>query len=186
MFQLFSNIDQSKYPIFGRFNTLYRDLLAERCPQLREFQILIFTVDDYLRNPCGLPLIDIDDNDAFAYSSDKQGDAISSTKAAIIFNESAIDRLGLTEEEQFAAIAHEIGHIIYRFSDNKAQFPKGQGEEIYSDGIAAEIGLAKPLLSLLEKLEIRGMFTDSESRFGMRKINLITFLNTSIYENFLL
>lgn len=159
---------QQEHPLFGRFNALYGGIIADNCPPLQEFQIAILSKEEFETNPGDLPVIDLDENDAFACSSDRQEEAILSTKAGIIFNQAAIDNLELTEEEQYAAIAHEIGHIIYRFFDKKEQFPKGQGEEIFADSIAAEIGLAEELLSLLEKMVSSGLFQDSVSRFGMR------------------
>ena len=170
MANLFPIQQQQEYPIFGRFNVRYGDTLADNCPPLQEFQIAIFTKEEFEANPRDLPAIDLDENDAFACSSDKKEDAASSTKAGIIFNQAAIESLGLTEEEQYAAIAHEIGHIIYRFSDKKEQFPKGQGEEIFADSIAAEIGLANEILSVIEKMEKEFYYDENkESRFGMRK-----------------
>ena len=163
---------QQEHPIFGRFNARYGDLLAEHCPPLQEFQIKVLTSDAFLRNPGELPMIDLDENDAFACSSDKQEDAISSTKAGIIFNKAAIDRLGLTEEEQFAAIAHEIGHIIYRFSSLKDKYPGHQGQEVFADTVACEIGLTTQIRSLVSKMMSSGLYAEAESRFGMRKLLL--------------
>lgn len=182
MTNLFPIQKQQEHPIFGRFNALYGDILAENCPPLQDFQISIFTKEEFEANPGDLPVIDLDENDAFACSSDKQGEAASSTKAGIIFNQAAIAHLRLSEDEQYAAIAHEIGHIIYRFYDKKEQFPKGQGEEIFADSIAAEIGLPEELLSLLEKMENSGLFPNSESRFGMRKKYLNCLFINSINE----
>ena len=145
MANLFPIQQQQEYPIFGRFNVRYGDTLADNCPPLQEFQIAIFTKEEFEANPRDLLAIDLDENDAFACSR-------------------------LTEEEQYAAIAHEIGHIIYRFSDKKEQFPKGQGEEIFADSIAAEIGLANEILSVIEKMEKEFYYDENkESRFGMRK-----------------
>ena len=51
----------------------------------------------------------------------------------------------------FAAIAHEIGHIILFFREDKNSY-KGQVEEVGCDMYACKIGLAVPLSSLLRKL----------------------------------
>ena len=78
----------------------------------------------------------------------------------------------MNEKEQFASIAHEIGHILYFFMNNKADYPGQQGEEIYCDSIASKIGLTAELLSTIIKLENSGLFPDPASRFGMRKLVL--------------
>lgn len=182
MANLFPIQKQQEHPIFGRFNALYGDTLVEQYPPLLEFQITILTKEEFKTNPGVLPIVKLDNRDAFAYSSDKQNDSPSSTKAVIIYNPALIEILQLTEEEQFAAIAHEIGHIIYRFSTLKNQYSGKQGQEIYSDSIAANIGLASEMISVIEKLEGSGMFNDAESRFGMRKLHLRCMYNDTIVE----
>lgn len=169
MTNLFPIQKQQEHPIFGRFNARYGDIIVEHCPPLNKFQINVLTVEEFRKNPGELPVIEIDDADAFAYSSDLQDDDVASTKAGIIFNQSRIDALGLTEEEQYAAIAHEIGHIIYRFSSLKQMFPGEQGQEIYAEEAACIIELASPLFSLLDKLEHSGFYSDAQRRFGSRK-----------------
>lgn len=180
MVNLFPIQQQQEHPLFGRFNAHYGDILADNCPPLQEFQIAILTKEEFEVNPGDLPMIDLDENDAFACSSDKQEEAASSTKAGIIFNQAVIEHLGLTEEEQYAAIAHEIGHIIYRFSSLKEQYPGEQGQEIFADKVASEIGLRSQLLSVIQKLESSRWFSDSISRFGMRKIMLSPLYDDSI------
>ena len=169
MINLFPIQKQQEYPLFGRFNALYGEALTEYCPLLKDFQIDILTVEEYRANPGNLPIIEINEEDAFACSSDLQEDDAAFTTAGIIFNQDCIDRLGFTEEEQYAAIAHEIGHIIYRFSCLKEQFFGPQGKEIYADKVPCEIGLAKQMLSSIQKLESSGWFSNTLSRFGMRK-----------------
>ena len=100
MINLFPIQKQQEHPIFGRFNAIYGDTLAEYCPRLKEFQIDILTVEEFRNNPGDLPEIEINDEDAYACSSDLQDADASFTKAGIIFNQACIDALGLTEEEQ--------------------------------------------------------------------------------------
>ena len=114
MVNIFPIHQQQEYPIFERFNAIYGGILAEYCQLLNACQIDILTVEEFRNEPGELPMIEIDDKDAFTCSSDLQHNDASFTKAGIIFNQACIDALGLTEEEQYAAIAHEIGHIIYR------------------------------------------------------------------------
>ena len=66
--------------------------------------------------------------------------------------EPIIKNLKLTESEQLAAIAHEIGHILFFFLENKEDYPVPNGEEIYCDSIACKIGLSAEMLSIIIKL----------------------------------
>jgi hypothetical protein len=170
MINLFPIQEQMQHPIFMRFNNLYGKVLSDFCPLLLKFQINIFSKAEFLTDRLGLPFVEINENDPFAYSSDLQDDDIANTRAGIIYNQTCIDAIGLTEEEQFAAISHEIGHIIYRFSNQKDIYHGPQGQEIFADSVAREIGLAKQLLSTLEKMEKSGLFPEPISQFGMRKL----------------
>lgn len=176
MANLFSIQKQQEYPIFGRFNTLYGDNLVEYCRILNEFQISILTVEEYKSLPEGTPQIEDIETDSFAYYIQKEGDTADTTNAGIVFNSDMIDFYGFNESEQLACVAHEIGHILYFFLDNKDNYPPGQGEEIYADSIAIRIGLSAELLSAIGKIERSGIFNDTLRRFGMRKV----FLNHSL------
>lgn len=144
------------------------------CTNLKLFTIEVFTVDEYQSCPIGYSPMVIDDTSAFSYSYSKAGDSDGSNKAAIIIDPDLIERLDFTENEQFAAIAHEIGHIVFQFSENQKQYPGPQAQEIYADDVACQIGLAAPMLSTLTKLEESGLFSDPKSRFGMRKLMIET------------
>lgn len=170
MTNLFPIQQQQEYPVFGLFNALYGDALVNYCPLLGKFQIGILTVDEYKALPGGTPLIDDIEIEAFASFIQKNGDTADTTYAGIVFNPALIDLFGLTEPEQHACIAHEIGHILYFFLDNKSDYPGPQGEEIYCDTIASKIRLSDSILSSIEKLETSGVYTDTSKRFGMRKI----------------
>lgn len=54
--------------------------------------------------------------------------------------------LGLTEPEIFAALMHEIGHILY------GTLPFGSDAEMRADTLAAEMGLGLQMISVLEKI----------------------------------
>ena len=58
-----------------------------------------------------------------------------------------------------AAIAHEIGHIVFFFKSDKEKYV-GQAEEVYCDQFACKIGLAKPLYTLLNKLVLSGDYQE--------------------------
>lgn len=172
MAQLFSSQKQLVYPLFGRFNQEYGDALVTICPLLRKFEIDILTVEEYQALPEGTPLIEDITSQTFANFLQKDGDTADTTRAAIIYNATLIEQIGFTQPEQHAAIAHEIGHVLYFFLENKTNYPDPQGEEIYCDTIASRIGLSVPMLSALEKLETCDMFSKSLSCFDMRKVFL--------------
>ena len=172
MTNLFPIQKQQEHPIFGRFNARYGDALVNYCPLLSKFQINILTVEEYKALPDGTPLIDDIEKEAFACFIQKEGETADTTNAGIIFNQSQIDFFDFTEPEQHACVAHEIGHILYFFLDNKSDYSDPYGEEIYSDSIATRLDLSSNLLSSIEKLGASGLFPDSISRFGKRVMSL--------------
>ena len=174
MVNLFPIQKQQEHPIFERFNAHYGEALLKYCSYLDRFPIEVFTIDQYQQCPVGFaPMVD-DDTSAFSYSYNKEEDSDESINAAVIIDPELIDRIAFTEGEQFAAIAHEIGHIVLQFSEHQDQYRGPQAQEIYADGIACKIGLAEQMLSTLNKLEESGLFCDSFSRFGMRKLMIET------------
>ena len=174
MNNLFPIQKQQEFPIFGSFNASYGEALFRYCSYLNRFPIEVFTIVQYQQCPVGFaPMVD-DDTSAFSYSYNKEEDSDESIKAAVIIVPELINRIAFTEGEQFAAIAHEIGHIVLQFSEHQDQYQGPQAQEIYADGVACRIGLAEQMLSTLNKLEESGLFSDSISRFGMRKLMIET------------
>lgn len=57
-------------------------------------------------------------------------------------------KANLTLQEQFALIAHEIGHFVSAYRNTGL---RGQEEECYADNRATELGLGKDLASALQK-----------------------------------
>ena len=119
-----------------------------------------------------MPRIEDIDTQPYAMYIYNDSQSAETTTAGIVFNDPLIKSLSLTKEEQFASIAHEIGHILYYYLENKDAYPNTQGEEIFADKIACEIGLSASLLSVIDKLENSGWYSDILSRFGMRKMLL--------------
>lgn len=163
---------QQEYPVFGHFNDCYGETLIEYCPLLNQFQINILTVDEYSDFSADLPAIDGVESQPFSSFIRKDGEKADTSIAGIVICEPLIESIGFNETEQYAAIAHEIGHILYFFLDYKERYPGSQGEEIFSDTIATRIGLSAGMLSVIDKLERCGLYSDVLSRFGMRKVML--------------
>lgn len=64
----------------------------------------------------------------------------------IYLSEREIGRLGLSAPELFAAIAHEIGHIVYHTS------PWDADAESRADTLAAQLGLGEQMIAVIEKI----------------------------------
>ena len=140
-------INKTNISAFDTFNSEYALKAISICNILSKFQIIAVDYNDSLY----VDKIDLKDYEAFGFYINKVGIEPSSTYAEIIVNERVCERMGLSEQEMIAAIAHEVGHIIFYFKTNKEDF-QGQAEEVSCDTYACRMGLAIPLCSLLEKL----------------------------------
>ena len=140
-------INKTNISAFDTFNSEYALKAISICNILSKFQIIAVDYNDSLY----VDKIDLKDYEAFGFYINKVGIEPSSTYAEIIVNERVCERMGLSEQEMIAAIAHEVGHIIFYFKTNKEDF-QGQAEEVCCDTYACRMGLAIPLCSLLEKL----------------------------------
>lgn len=78
--------------------------------------------------------------------------------AEIIVNVETCRKMNFTEQEMMAAIAHELGHIKYTNINEVDEQDKFS--EIYSDEFTCDIGLGKPLSSLLNKFINSGDFPE--------------------------
>ena len=152
---------------FDAFNNEgYSSQVISLCYLLEKFHIYLVNSNETLY----AKEAQLNENDAFAYYLNKEGYDASSTYAEIIVNTDVCHKLGLTEQELLAAVAHEVGHIILYFSDNK-EILTDFDEEILSDKVACKIGLSKPLHSLLHKLLNSHLCSkDQETLFKMRLI----------------
>ena len=70
-------------------------------------------------------------------------------KGSIWYNEHKVNEIGLNQDECFACIAHELGHMI----DPNPRDPEHQQEhEIYADKIACDLGIGDSMVSALRKM----------------------------------
>ena len=166
MFNLFSEQEQKDYPIFGNFCQLYGSSLTSICPLLTTFKIRIYTLEQYLASADNLPQIEDVENQLFACFVKNDTRNSETTVAGIVFTQSLVDELDLTDSEQLAAIAHEVGHIMYFYLEHKDYYPN---EEAYADSIPCRIGLRDSIISVLEKLMFCGRYKDLEEMLKMRK-----------------
>lgn len=123
---------------FDSFNEEYGDKLITMYPLLSDIKIDAVYYTDALPNQRE----DITDGDAIVVYRDPQNLCY----AVIIVNEDLIRIFNFSEQEIHASIAHEIGHIICRFSLDKIH-----EEELICDRLVYEIGLGEPLFDVLRK-----------------------------------
>lgn len=113
-----------KIPIVDSFLRLYGKTIS------RKFENEIFNVEIF-------PLPD-SDND---YS-----DIMVRLGKKIFISQTQIGKLGLTPPEIYAALAHELGHILYR------THPWAADAENRADSLAAELGLGPQMIRVIEKI----------------------------------
>ena len=70
-------------------------------------------------------------------------------KGSIWYNEYKVNEIGLDQEECYACIAHELGHMM---DPNQRNPEHQQDRESYADGIACELGLGDSMISALRKM----------------------------------
>lgn len=67
----------------------------------------------------------------------------------IWYNEYKVNEIGLDQEECYACIAHELGHMM---DSNQRNLEHQQDREIYADSIACKLGLGDSMISALYKM----------------------------------
>lgn len=70
-------------------------------------------------------------------------------KGCIWYNEYKVNEIGLDQEECYACIAHELGHMM---DPNQRNPEHQQDREVYADSIACKLGLGDSMLSALHKM----------------------------------
>lgn len=70
-------------------------------------------------------------------------------KGSIWYNECKVNEIDLDQEECYACIAHELGHMM---DSSQRNLEHQQDREIYADRIACELGLGNSMISALYKM----------------------------------
>ena len=70
-------------------------------------------------------------------------------KGSIWYNEYKVNEIGLDQEECYACIAHELGHMM---DPNQRNLEHQQDREISADSIACKLGLGDSMISALHKM----------------------------------
>lgn len=164
--------NHTKEKAFEIFEEKYKELLFHRYAHLRKFTIHCYTFDQY-SNVSNVPILTSCSNDTFAYAIYRLKDSdLSNTFAAIIFSPEQCNSLSFNIEEYFAAIAHEIGHIIHYFNENLNDANE-LVVEMMADRIANELGLSLHLKSVLMKLKESRVYNDVQCKIISMRTNLL-------------
>lgn len=124
-----------------------------------------------------VPIIEGIENDLFGCYILKVTN-IKDTISGIVINEELCSKLNLTINDKFAAIAHEIGHIMFYFLENKQT-----NEELKADEFACKIGLSAELSGLLQKIKDANIYDEGTKKvlsLRLKIINSIYLHNGSI------
>lgn len=167
---MFNN--HTKENVFEAFESKYEDALYHHYTHLSEFDIHCYTFEQYSKLSNVPKLVDYRE-DTFAYAiCHPKGSKYRDTFAAIVFSPRQCNSLAFNIQEYFAAIAHEIGHIIHFFNENL----NGANElivEMKADSIAKELGLSDHLKSVLRKLKESGIYNDVQQNIMTMRANLL-------------
>ena len=95
----------------------------------------------------------------------------------IVYNFEVIKHYELTQLEQYAFVAHEVGHMFLNHNDKREDNPLIN--EINADNFAVKLGLIEPLISGLQKIIELNSEEISERILSLQKL----INNTCNYEN---
>lgn len=163
-------INKTSISAFDTFNEEYGEILITLYFFLKK---VVINIVDY-RESKYAQAANFEKNDAFAYYILDRNSIEDIIYAEIIINEDAINRLALSENEIFAAISHEIGHIIFYFRTDSALLSVEQ-EEMCCDLYACRINLSESLTSLLNKLIDSGDYSEDQTQLMRKRLDAITF-----------
>lgn len=144
--------------VFDTFNEKYSEITISLCDLLSKFQIIAISIYDSKH----IDDIRMEVPDPFGCFIGKNEYDASSTYAEIVINEKRCEELKLSNHEMYAAIAHEVGHVIFFFKEDKENIK--DFEEIICDYYACLMGLAESLVSLLNKLIRSGDYSQDHIR----------------------
>lgn len=131
---------------FTVFEKLYSSKIYEICSLLKKFSINVYNIAEYRKSE-KLPIINDMELQPLACFITKDEERAETADAGIRYNELLISKLKLTDSLIQAAVAHEIGHIIFFFSSNKDEVP--DFEEFYADTLAIKLGMKNEIKELL-------------------------------------
>jgi len=133
---IFANINS--LPVVNQFEVIYGVQITQEYPELANKSIKIYT------NQLGKGFIkQWDDRNDSPYTSNH-------VVNEIMRSEEIYNRCGFTVEEEYAILAHELGHMIAGFRGEKVQ--NNLQEEKNADQMAVKLGLANHMRSAIQKM----------------------------------
>lgn len=148
---------------FNTFEEIYKPNVYSVCDLLKKFSINVHTIGEYINllviSP-KIPAIENIEKNLFGCYILKETNDAKGTISGIIINEKLCSQMELTTKDKLAAIAHEIGHIIFFFLENKSI-----DEELKADEFACKMGLSIELLGLLEKIKRANIYDEATSKY---------------------
>ncbi len=164
--------------VFQEFEQRFKSILYQEYTHLSALCIDCYTISQY-RQQENVPLIEGLSNDAFAYSIDVKSDGNRrAVFAAIILSPELYESFNFTEMEKMAAIAHEVGHIIHHFNETLSTAGTMM-IEIKADEVAAKLGLAEPLKSVLHKLKSSKRYSNEQCQLMDLRIQMLDYFDVS-------
>ena len=154
--------------IFDDFEAKYQNKIFGAYPHISKFSIICNTTEQYLEYK-DVPKIDNVESDTFCYAIKNVDKRIT---PFIIFSPRLCAKLDLSVMEKYAAIAHEVGHIVHYFNAS-LNGACNLIHEIKADEIVARLFLANQLSSLLHKLIESGLYTKYQINIMLKRIDLL-------------
>lgn len=133
---IFDNINN--LPVVTQFEAIYGAQITQKYPELANKSIKIYT------NQLGKGFIkQWDDRNDSPYTSNH-------VVNEIMRSEEIYNRCGFTVEEEYAILAHELGHMIAGFRGEKVQ--NNLQEEKNADQMTVNLDLADHMKSAIQKM----------------------------------
>lgn len=149
---IFDNVN--KLQVVADFEALYGEELCNDYPELTKNTIKIYT--------------DKEGNGWIKKWNDRDDSPYTSNHAIneIMRSEEVYDKCCFTQEEEFAIIAHELGHIAAGKRGEKSE--DGFIEEKKADQMAAKLGLATPMQTAIQKMIDLGLNPEKKEEMRQR------------------
>lgn len=147
--------NQTGRSIIDTFDEYYSDAFFGICNLLEKFKIKVVDSVNYEVPEVFEGNADAEGDEPLRNFIQKDGYDASTTDATIVIDFALCEKIGIKGNLLLAALAHEVGHLIFYFLNNKEMYDK-EAEEMKADSYAKRVHLDIPLkevLNLLRKSE---------------------------------
>lgn len=128
-------LNRYKLPVVDAFLRLYGEALADKFNLFAQY-----AGEGGTRLPEAIEFLPLPDDE------NEYEDVVVKISNRIYISERQVGRMGFTYPELFAALCHELGHILYR------THPWSGDSEERADTLAAELGLGTQMIAVIEKI----------------------------------